>query len=789
MIKNFFTSAFRNLWKTKGYSFLNIFGLAIGIAAASLIFLWVENEVTRNDHFSNKKDIYVVKSQQKYDDAISVFEATPGLLGPAIQAEIPGIKNVARLDWSNSFLFSVGDKNLYQRGYHADPAILDILSVEFLAGNRASALTDLNNIVLNERVAQNLFGKESAIGKTVRVNNKESYIVSGIVKEFPKNSSYRFDWLINFKKYEATNQWLNQWGSNSVMTLVQTETNADITKINAAMLEFVARKTDGQVTFSKNFIYPMERWNLYNRFDKDGHEQEGFIKYVRLFSVIAWVVLLIACINFMNLATARSEKRAKEVGMRKVVGASRQTLIFQFLSESLLYAFLSTLVAIGFVYLSISSFNSLIYKELNVNLFKSTHLFFMIGIIFSCGLLAGSYPAFYLSSLNPLKSIKGGKQKGKSAGFIRKGLVILQYSASVVLIICTIIIYQQIQHAKNRDMGYDRSQVITTPLRGDMAEHLAVIKDELKATGHIEAVGISDMNVMEIYSNSGGFDWDGKDKNTNPLIGILKTDEDLITSLGMKLYDGRNFRSKFVGDSSSIIINETFAKMIKADGKAAGQIIRFGSDSYIVAGVVHDFVYNNVYAASPEPVAFAPFNDVTGIVNIRTKAGTDLPKAIAQIEKIIKTNNPGYPFEYKFLDETFNTKFSSELMIQKLASVFAVLSIIISCLGLFGLASYSAEQRSKEIGIRKVLGASVNQLIGMLNRDFIILVGVSCLIAFPLAWWFMQDWLNSYHYKIEIGWIVFALAALAALAIATLTVSSQALRAALANPTKTLRDE
>lgn len=789
MIKNFFKSALRNLWKTKGYSFLNIFGLAAGITAAALIFLWVEDEITKNNHFQNKKDIYIIKSKQKYDDVTNIFESTPGPMRDAIKSEIPGIKYAARMDWSSLFLFSVGDNNIYQRGYHADPELLDILSVEFLEESRASALSELNNIVLNESCAKRLFGNESAIGKTVRVNNDESYVVSGVVKEFPKNSSFRFEWLVNYKKYELANEWLKNWGSNGLMTLVQLDPNTDLTQVNKSLLDFAKNKTGGEVTFYQNFLYPMDRWNMYNSFDEDGNEREGGIKNVRLFSIIAWVVLLIACINFMNLATARSEKRAKVVGMRKVVGASRTTLIAQFLGESLIYAFLSAVLAIGFIYLSLGAFNSLMYKDLSIDLFKSIHLSFLIGIILTCGLLAGSYPAFYLSSFNPLKTLKGAKQKAGAAGFIRRGLVILQYTASVVLIICTILIYQQIQHAQNRDMGFDRSQVITTNLRGDMTKHLDVIKEQLKATGNIEEVGISSSNVLEIYSNSSNFDWEDKDENSSILIGILNTDEGFIPSLGMKMYDGHNFRPQFVGDSSSVIINETFAKILKPDGMVAGQILRWNNEPYTIVGVVQNFVYNNVFATAPDPIIFAPFKSQSGTMNIKTKAGTDLPKTISQIEQIVKANNPGYPFDYRFLDETLHNKFSSEMRIQKLAGVFAVLSIIISCLGLFGLASYSAERRAKEIGIRKVLGASVTKLVGLLNREFVILVGISCLIAFPLAWWFMHDWLSSYNYRIEIGWTVFALAASVAVLIAVLTISSQALRAATTNPTKTLRHE
>lgn len=788
MIRNYFKIAWRNLWKSKGYGFLNIFGLAVGITATSLIFLWVESEVTKNDHFPNKKDIYITKSKQSYDETTYIFEATPGPLAPAIEQEIPGIKNAVRTDWGGPLLFSVGDNNLYQKGYHADPGILDMLSVEFLRGNRLTALNEPNNIVLSENGAKRLFGDEPALGKTLRVNNNETYTVSGVVKDFPKNSSFRFNWLIPFKKYESGQDWLKTWGNNGIMTLVQLEPNANVDQVNKQLRNFVKDKTDGQVTFSRNFLYPMSRWNMYNSFDKDGNEQEGRIKYVRLFSIIAWVVLLIACINFMNLATARSGKRAKEVGMRKVVGALRKSLIGQFLGESIIYAFLSALLAIIFIYIFIGPFNTLVGKEMSVDLFKPSHLYFIIGIVLVCGLFAGSYPALYLSAFNPLATLKSVQQKAGLAGFIRRGLVILQYTSAVVLIICTSIIYQQISHAKNRDMGFDRSQVLTTPLRGKMLEHIDVIKQQLTVTEGVEKVGLSNLNVMQIGSNTSGMDWDGKNPEMDVLIGILHTDEDLIPTLGMTMSQGRNFRPRLSGDSSNIVINQAFAKLIKPDGNVTGHAVRWGNQPYTVVGVVKDFVYNNVYNPS-EPLFFHPFMADNGIINIRTKAGTDISETVAQIEQIVKTHSPGYPFEYEFLDDAFDNKFRSEMLIQKLAAVFSVLAIIISCLGLFGLASYSAEQRTKEVGIRKVLGASVSRLVGLLNREFVILVGVSNLIAFPIAWWFMHHWLGSYNYRIEIGWTVFALAAIVSIGIAVLTISTQAFRAAVANPTKNLRTE
>mgnify|MGYP001002072937 FL=1 len=788
MIKNFIKTALRNLWKTKGYSFLNIFGLAVGIAAASLIFLWVENQLSYNDNFAHKKDIYIVKSKQTYDGATYVFQSTPGPLAQSIEKEIPGIKHAVRISSNSPMLFSVGDNNIFQTGVYADGSIADVLSLEFLEGDRKTAFDQVNNIVLSETAAKKLFGNRPALGKTVKTNNNEPFIVTAVIKDLPKNSSYDFQWLIPFKKFEAGQEWLKTWGNNGLQTLVQTEKNANVEQINTLMMNFVKNKTKGEVTFSQNYLYPMERWITYNQFDNSGIEKEGGIKNIRLFTFIAWVVLLIACINFMNLATARSEKRAKEVGMRKVVGANRKSLIMQFLGESLVLAIISSLVAILLIYIFIGPFNTMIGQELQVNLLVPSHILFLLAVTLVCGLFAGSYPAFFLSAFKPLSTIKGTKQKAGNGSLIRRGLVVLQYTASVVLIICTIIIYQQIQYNKDRDLGFDKSQVLTTALQGNMAKHLPLIKNQLLATGVVQEVGVSDMSILSINSNTSGFSWDGKDPNASILIGMLRSDEGLIPALDLKLFDGRNFHQNFVGDSTSVVINEAFAKLIKKDGLVAGNFISYGEEKFTITGVVKNFVYNNVYA-DPEPMLFLPMNKDNGIMTIKTKAGVDLTSAIQQIEKVIAKNNPGFPFDYNFLDDSFNNKFKAELFVQQLSSVFALMSIIISCLGLFGLAAYATEQRAKEISIRKVLGASVSKLIQMLNREFVILVAISCIIAFPIAWIIMNKWLTNYAHHIQISWTIFVISGLTAIIIALLTISSQAFKAAIANPTKTLRDQ
>jgi len=787
MLKTYFKIAFRNLWKTKGYSFLNIFGLAIGITCASLIFLWVEDELTYDDYFANKANIYVVKSKQTYGNDTYVFNATPGKFAEAVKAEIPGIKEATRWSGNVNRLFSKQDEGIYQIGGYADPSFSRIFSLHFLEGDPKTALQDVHSIIISASMAHRLFGKENALGKLLKVDNEETYSVAGVVEDIPKNNSIQFDWVIPFINYEQTHESLQYWGNNATVTYVLLKDQNSFSAVNKKIFDFVYEKTDHNVTFFRNFLYPMERWRLYNSF-KGGFEEEGLIKNVRLFSIIAWVILIIACINFMNLATARSEKRAREVGVRKVVGAGKRSLIRQFLGESILLAVLSGLFAIVLVYLFLSPFNHLVEKELQVNLLNSTHIVFLLSIMLICGLISGSYPAFYLSSFNPISVLKGLKLKSANATFIRRILVIGQFAASITLIICTLLIFQQIRYVKNRDLGFDRNAVITMAIQGNIAEHMEVIKEELKQTGVVDQVGSSNWSMLNIHSNTGGISWEGKDPNLEALISYNHIDQDLLPTLNLHLAKGRNFHAQLLGDSASVIVNQAFAKLIQKDGDVVGHTIIWGDRPMTIIGVLQNFVYNDVYSPT-EPLVLDGAKNSSGTLYIKAKSGVPLSDAIAKIQHVMKINNPAYPFEYHFLDEDFEQKFKSETTIQNLAGVFAVLSIAISCLGLFGLAAFMAERRKKEIGIRKVLGATVYSLTNLLSKEFVMLVLLSCLIAFPLAYWFMNDWLNNFEYRTPIHWWVFFIAGCTALLIALLTVSSQTIKTALMNPTKSLREE
>jgi putative ABC transport system permease protein len=789
MIKNYFKTTFRNLWKNKGYSLLNIGGLAIGIACAGLIFLWVEDELTYNHYFSNRDNLYKIKDRQTYDGNTFTFDATPGPLAAGIKAEIPGIKNTARTTWGDNTLFSLKDKSLYEQGLYADPAFLTMFQLQFVQGNAATAFYQLHSLVITQEMAERFFGPDSyrdnLLGKSLKVDNKEDYIITGVIKDLPKNVSFKFDWLAPFKIFEDQNKWLQSWGNNGLITYVETEPKANIDEINKKLYDYVETKQHGAT--AKMSIYPMNRWRMYDNFD-NGKEISGRIKYVHLFSLIAWIILIIACINFMNLSTARSEQRAKEVGVKKVLGAAKRKLIFQFIGESVFTSVIAALLAIGIMYLSMPAFNILVEKHLSVNLAEPFHIMTLLAIAITCGLIAGSYPAFYLSSFQPIYVLKGIKIKNSgSAGIIRKGLVILQFSISVILIISTIIIYQQISNVKDRDLGYNKNGLLYMYMQGTMKQHFNAIKNDLESTGLIENAAISNNQVLELGSNTGDFTWEGKLPDKQVLITILGVSPEYLSTMDMHLKEGKDFYPDIKSDSNNIIINESLAKIINKKN-ILGSTISQDSARYTIVGVIKDFVYNDMYAPAAPLIIFADTTNCN-VLNIRIKTGIQIPVALAKIETVVKNNNPGYPFDYRFVDQQFDTLFRTETLIGKLAGVFSVLAIFISCLGLFGLAAYTAERRTKEIGIRKVLGASIQGLAGMLSKEFLVLVTISFLVAFPIAWWMMKNWLDGFAYRIHINWMVFVLSGILALLIALLTVSFQAIKAAITNPVDSLRTE
>ncbi|MEX8548729.1 MAG: ABC transporter permease [Mucilaginibacter sp.] len=793
MIWNYLKSAARSFKTNKGFSLLNIFGLAIGITCAALIFLWVEDEVNW-DKFNLKKDnLFFVRVNEKYDSYTATTGSTPALLAPQMLADIPGVANTCRIYDMDATLFAIGNKTIYAGGIYADPALFSMFALPFVQGNAHTAFSQPFSLVITEKTAKKFFGNaRNVVGKTIRVDNKQDYIVSGVLKDIPTNSTLQFEYVAPFKIVFDEDLNSKRWGSNWLSTYVELKPKANLSAVNKQLLGFIRQHAPQSV--SRPFLWNMSQWHLYDEFENGKATGGGQIQYVHLFSIIAWIILLIACINFMNLSTARSEKRAREVGVRKVLGAGKQSLVFQFIGEALLMALLAAVVAVVLLAITLPAFNNLVQKQLSLGFTQPSHLAVLLLIATICGLVAGSYPSFYLSSFSPVSVLKGAKLKDGNASFIRKSLVVLQFTVSIVLIISTIIIYQQIQHVKNRVLGFDKNNLIETDAQGDASKYYNPLKQDLLQSGVVSNVALSNHPTLYGGTNTGNLTWQGKSAGSKVLVSFRKISPEYISTSGIKLLEGRDFvpTDSLKSKNVNVIITRTMEKLM-GNESAVGKAIWSSGDTsgtkMTVIGVTNDYVYGNMYG-TPDPVLFlaTPLNRLNKMY-LRIKHNTNMEQALAKVETIIRKNNPAYPFNYKFVDDQFNQLFISETLISKLSRVFASLAIIISCLGLFGLAAYTAERRTKEIGVRKVLGASVGSIAGLLSFDFLKLVGLSCLLSFPIAWWAMHQWLQAYQYRIEISFWIFLIAGTAACLIAIATISFQAVKAALANPVESLRSE
>jgi len=784
MLKNYFKTAWRNLWKNKTYSFLNIFGLAVGIACAGLIFLWVEDELNFDAVNLRKKYLYQVYQNQTSQGKILTINATPGPLAKGLKDEIPGIVNTCRTTWQQTASFTLGEKNIQGNGLYADAMIFSMFTLNFLEGKPDHAFDQLNSIVLTEQMAKRIFGdNKNIVSKTVSINNSE-YIVTGIIKDLPENSTLQFDWLSPFQIHYNNNQWLQYWGANGIQTFVELDPQSDVTVLNQKLKDYIHSK-DPKV-LSVPFLFAMKDWRLRSDFE-NGKVSGGRIQYVKLFSIIAWVILIIACVNFMNLATARSDKRAKEIGVRKVLGAGRNRLISQFLGEALLLSFLSVLLALTFIYLLLPSFDALVQKHLDMDLNNPVHAMAIISICLACGLIAGSYPSLYLSSFNATSVLKGFKRKVDSAVFTRKTLVVVQFSISIILIISTLVIYQQIRHIKNRPLGYDRNNLIEIGLTDAIKKNFTAIRQDLLATGNIENAGQSMLPILYMGSTTPDFSWQGKNPNDQILLTQDWINPEYIPTTGMHIIKGRNFYPLSKQDSASVIVNKTLADIIDREN-AIGKIITRGKRRYTIVGVTSDVIYKDMYG-NGSPMIFLTYPENYNYLSVRIKNNTDTKAALAKMNSVIKKYDPDHSSDYQFVDENFNWMFQTEMLTGKLSTIFAMLAIIISCLGLFGLASYTAQQRTKEIGIRKVLGASVTSITSLLSKNFLQLIAISAIVAFPIAWWSMNKWLQGYAYRTHISWWIFVLAGVLAVVIALITISFQSIKAAIGNPVKSLRTE
>ncbi|MEP6846231.1 MAG: ABC transporter permease [Panacibacter sp.] len=787
MFKNFFKIAYRNLIRNKGFSVINIAGLAVGMASAMLILLWIQSEVTY-DQFHEKKDrIYEAWNRAEFSGKLQCWNTTPKVLARTLERDLPEVEQAVRVDWKNNHLFSVGDKRLTVGGNMVDSNFLQVFSFPLLKGNAAGALKDMHSIVLTEKLARKIYGDEDPMGKLIKIDNKESFTVTGIVKDLPLNTRFDFEYLLpwSYKRFLGDDD--EYWGNNSTRTYVLLKPHASDVSANTKMKVLKPKYNKDEPKWEM-FIYPMSKWRLYSSFTNGVEDGGGRIEFARLFGIIAAFILLIACINFMNLSTARSEKRAKEVGIRKVVGATKGGLIGQFIGESILISFLASILAVLLVQLSLPAFNSLTDKQLFIEYGNVYFWLFALGFIIFTGVLAGSYPAFFLSSFKPVKVLKGTFKKANALVTPRKVLVILQFTFAIILIICTIIVKQQIDYARDRETGYNRDNLIYHLFTGDIEKNYPLIKNELLNSGAATSVTKTSAPLTQSWSDGWGQEWEGKDPNDKTDFYRYNEDEGLGTTAGLTFIQGRDFDLKqFPADSTGVILNESSLKIMKFKDPIS-KIIKDNGTEWHVVGVIKDFILTSPYEPT-RPMLIYGAKSWFQTILIKLNSNNSTTDNLKKSEAIFKKYNPEYPFEYKFVDKEYAQKFEDEQRQGTLAALFAGLTIFISCLGLFGLATYMAENRIKEIGVRKVLGASVAGIATLLSRDFLKLVIVSFIIAAPVAWWAMSAWLQNYTYRVNISWWVFVMAATLSIVIAIITVSFQAIKAAVANPVRSLRSE
>lgn len=796
MLRSYFKIAFRNLTKNKGYSFINIAGLATGMAVALLIGLWIWDELTFNKYHKNYDRLAQVWQHNEYNGVKGSQTANPYVMAEEIRNNFGSdFKYVLQSTWNFGRILTVGEKKFSKSGMYWEPQVIDMLSIKLLKGDPAQALKDPYSIILSESVAKAYFDDTDPMGQTIRINNKNDVKVTGVYEDIPHSSTFReMSYIMPWDLYLIESEWIKRmddpWGSNFTQTWAQLADNADMELVSAKIVNVKLNKVDegGRRYKPEVFLHPMSKWHLYSDF-REGKNVGGRIEFVWMFGIIGTFVLLLACINFMNLSTARSEKRAKEVGIRKSIGSMRSQLINQFFSESIVVAVLAFIVSVGLVYLALPAFNEVAGKKLT--LLWSSPEFWLIGLGFSLitGIVAGSYPALYLSSFQPVKVLKGTFRVGRLASIPRQVLVVLQFTVSVILIIGTIIVFRQIEFAKNRPIGYERNGLINIYLQTqDIHKHFEAVRNELKSQGAIVEMTEAGSPTTQVWNTNGGFTWEGKDPALAVDFPNNGVTHEFGKTVGWRFKEGRDFSRERMTDSSAFVINEAAAKFLGFENPI-GETLTWNEEPYTIIGVIEDMIIESPYEPVRASLWHIDRNDNVNLAILKLNPDMGAHDALEKIKTVFTKYNPESPFAYEFVDDEYARKFSDEERIGKLASFFAVLAIFISCLGIFGLASFVAEQRTKEIGVRKVMGATVTNLWGMLSKDFVILVGISLLVAMPLAWYFMNNWLQKYQYRSDMAWWIFASAGVGALLITLLTVSYQSIKAARANPVNSLRSE
>jgi len=778
--------ALRNLWRNKGFTLINLGGLAIGLASCMILLLYVAYEYGFDKQFTDYDKTYLVYNNQKTAKETFSFLAVPGVMESEVRAKVSGISKAARFSYPEYKMLSHNQDNFKKIAVFADPDFLKMFDYKVLKGNPNTLLKNPDGIILSETLAKSFFGNEDPINKVIKLENDRSLKVEGVIQDRPKNSSLEMDYLLSWNLYETLNPWTKTagWSSNFCVLAIQLQNNSFFEQANSQIHGLIKANEKG--SNGEPFLHPLSKWHLYEKFE-NGKNVGGRIDQLKIFFLLAFCILLIACVNFMNLSTAKSEKRAREVGVRKAIGSSRNNLVSQFMFESILLTVLSMLVAFVLIEVSLPYFNNLLGITLQIDYtdWKFWSVFF--GLTLLTGIIAGSYPAFYLSSFDPVKVLKGFKLSGGSSLSIRKYLVVFQFVFAACLIVCTAVIYQQLNFIKNKSIGYNIDNLVQIPAEGEFTnpKKREILKAELLKSGAVTAVTEYSQSLTAGGNNTYGVSWPGKDENEKILVNYRFTTTDLIKTTGMQITAGRDF-SIGRADSANVLINEALAKVMGMKNPV-GKVMSLGEPVTIV-GVVKDYVMESPYE-SPKPLIIVQNPNKITTVILRVNAQSNITSSVKTINDVVKRLNPAFPMEVKFVNENFEGKFKNEQLLGTLSNWFGGFAIFISCLGLLGLALFMAEQRKKEISIRKVLGASTTSILTLLNKDFMKLVAIANLIAFPLAYIIIKKWLSAYEYRVSISSLPFMIAIGLSLIIAILTVSIQSFKVVKANPVDALKYE
>ena len=772
--------------RNKLTGFINVFGLAIGLSCSLLIWLWVSDELSYNRFLPGVKNVYAVHVNAPFNGDTVTMTASPGPLGEAIQNSIPQIEQATKMTYSRDVLFTAGDKTLKEKGTYATAGFFKVFPFKTIDGNADEAIATIDQVVITRKIAEKYFNTSKAVGKTIRIDNKKDYRVGAVIEDIPHNSTIQFGWMINFKEQEE--DWMKTWGNISFYTYVRLKPHVDLFKTEQSLRSVYPKFAPEGFRPNYPTLQAIADVYLYTDYKNGKPTGRGRIEYVKIFAAIAIFILLIACMNFMNLATARASLRAKEIGIRKVAGARKASLVGQFMAESLFTCLLATLLSIAITTLILPVFNHLFDKQIQLNFSQPALWCSIIVLVIVTSIIAGSYPSLFLASFKPIRILKGniGTQSGNVVS-VRKGLVIVQFALSAFLIVGMLAVSKQVNYIQNKNLGFDKEHIIYLPLEGDLYKKIDAYQDELNRLSYVKASAPVNQLPMDLNSTSGDLSWPGKPTNLQTEVVATSTGYGFTKTLGITMAEGRDFSKDYPGDSSSYVINESTAKMMGMQNDAVGKQVKFWNGNGRIIGVMKDFHIASLHTPiKPLILCLGPSN--TSYMMIRLHAVTT-KDAIAAIRRITGNFNPAYPFEYHFADETYEKMYKSEMQVSALVKYFGLLAVVISCLGLFGMVAFSAERRTKEIGIRKVLGSSVFGIVRLLSMESLKTIIISMAIAFPFAYWVVNEWLASFAYRSSGGIWIFIITALVMLFVSCVTISFQAIKAAVANPVKSLRTE